>query len=155
MAKNDGTFGFEDLEKAFKKAEQKFPNKTDAMLMSLTRVAATGTKGRTPIGKTKKLKSSWRTKKPKKYGNTRVARMQSNSRYAHLVEDGHQNVKGGSSRGKNGRTLNTIQRSARGIKSKGKTEGKHMIADTMKAMESTFDRDAKKLLNDLTNEVEL
>ena len=155
MASNDGTFGFEDLEKAFKRIEQKYPNKTDAMLMAMTRVAATGTKSKTPVGKTKKLKGTWRSKKPKKYGKARVARMQSQSPYAHLVEDGHEIVRGGSTRAKNGRKLNVIQRGIRGIKSGGRVEGKHMIADTMKEMESTFGKNAEKLLSDLTSEVEL
>ena len=78
----DSTFGFEDLEKAFKRIEQKYPNKTDAMLMAMARVAANRTKGKTPVGKTKKLKGTWRTKKPKVYGKARVARMQSASRYS-------------------------------------------------------------------------
>ena len=72
MAKDDGTFGFEDLQKAFNRIEQKYPNKTDAMLMAMTRVAANRTKSKTPIGKTKKLTSTWRAKKPKVYGKARV-----------------------------------------------------------------------------------
>ena len=92
---DDGTFGFEELQKAFNRIEQKYPNKTDAMLMAMARVAANRTKSKTPVGKTKKLKSTWRTKKPKVYGKARVARMQSASRYAHLVEDGHEIVTGG------------------------------------------------------------
>ena len=54
MANDDNTFGFEDLQKAFKKTVSKYDNKTDAMLMAMTRVAATGTKSKTPVGKTKK-----------------------------------------------------------------------------------------------------
>jgi len=95
MANDDGTFGFDDLQKAFNRIEQKYPNKTDAMLMAMARIAANRTKGKTPVGETKKLKSTWRTKKPKVYGKARVARMQSASRYAHLVEDGHEIVTGG------------------------------------------------------------
>lgn len=155
MSSNDGTFGFEELEKAFKRIEQKYPNKTDAMLMALTKVAATGTKSKTPVGKTKKLKGTWRSLKPKKFGKARMSRMQSTHRYAHLVEDGHEIVHGGSTRGKNGRKLNVIQRGIRGITSGGRVEGKHMIADTMKEIEGTFEKNAEKLLSDLTSEVEL
>ena len=154
MAKDDGTFGFEDLQKAFNRMEQKYPNKTDAMLMAMTRVAANRTKGKTPVGKTKKLKSTWRSKKPKVYGKVRVGRMQSASRYAHLVEDGHEIVSGGKG-SKNGRKLNVLQRAVRGVKSGGRTKGHKMIESTMKDIESTFDKSAEKLLADLVSEVEL
>lgn len=154
MAKDDDTFGFEDLQKAFNKIEQKYPNKTDAMLMAMTRVAANRTKSKTPIGKTKKLKSTWRAKKPKVYGKARVARMQSAHRYAHLVEDGHEIVIGGKG-SKNGRKLNVLQRDIRGVKSGGRVEGKHMIASALSEIENTFDKSAEKLLADLVKEVEL
>jgi len=101
---DDGTFGFEELQKAFNRIEQKYPNKTDAMLMALGRVAANRTKAKTPVGKTKKLKASWRLKKPKLYGNTRVVRVQSAAPHAHLVEQGHEIVTGGKAK-VNGRKL--------------------------------------------------
>ena len=154
MASNDNTFGFEDLQKAFNRIEKKYPNKTDAMLMAMARIAATRTKSKTPVGKTKKLKSTWRTKKPKVYGKVRVARMQSASRYAHVVEDGHEIVTGGKG-SKNGRKLNTLQRAVRGVKSGGRVEGKKMVASAMSKIESTFDKSAEKLLADLLKEVEL
>ena len=154
MASNDNTFGFEDLQKAFNRIEKKYPNKTDAMLMAMARIAATRTKSKTPVGKTKKLKSTWRTKKPKVYGKVRVARMQSASRYAHVVEDGHEIVTGGKG-SKNGRKLNTLQRAVRGVKSGGRVEGKKMVASAMSEIESTFDKSAEKLLADLLKEVEL
>lgn len=150
----DSTFGFEDLEKAFKRIEQKYPNKTDAMLMSMARVAANRTKSKTPVGKTKKLKNTWRTKKPKVYGKTRVARMQSASRYAHLVEDGHEIVSGGKNN-IGGRKLNALGRKIKGVKVGGKTKGAKMIQQAMTDIESTFDKNAQKLVNDLTREVEL
>ena len=151
---DDYTFGFEDLEKAFKRIEQKYPNKTDAMLMSMAKVAANRTKSKTPVGKTKKLKSTWRTKKPKVYGKARVARMQSASRYAHLVEDGHKVVSGGKST-LNGRQLNALGRKIKGVKVGGKTKGAKMIQSAVKDIESTFDKKAQKLVDDLTREVEL
>lgn len=150
----DSTFGFEDLEKAFKRIEQKYPNKTDAMLMAMARVAANRTKGKTPVGKTKKLKGTWRTKKPKVYGKARVARMQSASRYAHLVEDGHEIVSGGKST-LNGRKLNALGRKIKGVKVGGRTKGAKMIEQSMSDIESTFDKNAQKLVDDLTREVEL
>ena len=87
MARNDGTFGFEDLQKAFSRIEQKYENKTDAMLMAMANVARQRVRAKTPTGKTKKLKGSWRTKKPKTFGKARVARVQTENRYGHVVEE--------------------------------------------------------------------
>ncbi len=155
MAKNDGTFGFEDLQKAFNRIEQKYENKTDAMLMAMANVTRQRVRSKTPTGKTKKLKGSWRTKKPKTFGKVRVARVQTENRYGHVVEDGHRVVTGGSTVGRNGRKLNVLQRGIRGISIGGKTKGEKMIEDTVKELNATFEKNAKKLLDDLTSEVEL
>mgnify|MGYP004530808273 FL=1 len=155
MAKNDGTFGFEDLQKAFNRIEQKYENKTDAMLMAIANVTRQRVRSKTPTGKTKKLKGSWRTKKPKTFGKARVARVQTENRYGHVVEDGHRVVTGGSTVGRNGRKLNVLQRGIRGISVGGKTKGEKMIEDTVKELNATFEKNAKKLLDDLTSEVEL
>lgn len=155
MAKNDGTFGFEDLQKAFNRIEQKYENKTDAMLMAMANVTRQRVRSKTPTGKTKKLKGSWRTKKPKTFGKARVARVQTENRYGHVVEEGHRVVTGGSTVGRNGRKLNVLQRGIRGVSVGGKTKGEKMIEDTVKELNATFEKNAKKLLNDLTSEVEL
>lgn len=155
MAKNDGTFGFEDLQKAFNRIEQKYENKTDAMLMAMANVTRQRVRSKTPTGKTKKLKGSWRTKKPKTFGKARVARVQTENRYGHVVEEGHRVVTGGSTVGRNGRKLNILQRSIRGVSVGGKTKGEKMIEDTVKELNSTFEKNAKKLLDELTSEVEL
>lgn len=155
MAKNDGTFGFEDLQKAFNRIEQKYENKTDAMLMAMANVARQRVRAKTPTGKTKKLKGSWRTKKPKTFGKARVARVQTENRYGHVVEDGHRVVTCGSTVGRNGRKLNVLERGIRGISVGGKTKGEKMIEDTVKELNSTFEKNAKKLLDELTSEVEL
>ena len=155
MAKSDGTFGFEDLQKAFNRIEQKYENKTDAMLMAMANVARQRVRSKTPTGKTKKLKGSWRTKKPKTFGKARVARVQTENRYGHVVEDGHKVVTGGSTVRRNGRKLNVLERGIRGISVGGKTKGEKMIEDTVKELNATFEKNAKKLLNDLTSEVEL
>lgn len=147
-------FGFDELEKAFNRIEKKYPDKVDAMLAAQGRVATNKTKARSPIGKTKKLKSSWRMKKPKIYGKARVVRTQSEAPHAHLVEDGHEIVSGGSTRS-NGRKLNTLQRGIRGIKSGGRVEGKKMLEKTFRDMEASFNKSAEALLSDLTSEVEL
>lgn len=150
MAKDDGTFGFEELEKAFRKVESKYENKTDAMLMSLTNLARQRIRSKTPTGKTKKLKGSWRTKKPKTFGKARVARVQTENRYGHVVEEGHKVVKGGSAQGRN-----VLQRAVRGISVGGRTKGEKMIAESMKELEGSFNKSAEQLLADLTKEVEL
>ena len=155
MAKNDGTFGFEDLQKAFNRIEQKYENKTDAMLMAMANVTRQRVRAKTPTGKTKKLKGSWRTKKPKTFGKARVARVQTENRYGHVVEDGHRVVTGGSTVDRNGRKLNILQRGIRCISVGGKTKGEKMIEDTIKELNATFEKNAKKLLDDLTSEVEL
>ena len=155
MARNDGTFGFEDLQKAFSRIEQKYENKTDAMLMAMANVARQRVRAKTPTGKTKKLKGSWRTKKPKTFGKARVARVQTENRYGHVVEEGHRVVTGGSTVGRNGRKLNVLQRGIRGVSVGGKTKGEKMIEDTVKELNATFEKNAKKLLDDLTSEVEL
>lgn len=155
MAKNDGTFGFEDLQKAFNRIEQKYEYKTDAMLMAMANVTRQRVRSKTPTGKTKKLKGSWRTKKPKTFGKARVARVQTENRYGHVVEDGHKVVTGGSTVRRNGRKLNVLERGIRGISVGGKTKGEKMIEDTVKELNATFEKNAKKLLDDLTSEVEL
>ena len=155
MAKNDGTFGFEDLQKAFNRIEQKYEKKTDAMLMAMANVTRQRVRAKTPTGKTKKLKGSWRTKKPKTFGRARVARVQTENRYGHVVEEGHRVVTGGSTVGRNGRKLNVLQRGIRGVSVGGKTKGEKMIEDTVKELNATFEKNAKKLLDELTSEVEL
>lgn len=155
MANNDGTFGFEDLQKAFNRIEQKYENKTDAMLMAMANVARQRVRAKTPTGKTKKLKGSWRTKKPKTFGKARVARVQTENRYGHVVEDGHKVVTGGSTVRRNGRKLNVLQRGLRGISVGGKTKGEKMIENTVKELNATFEKNAEKMLDDLTSEVEL
>ena len=64
--------------------------------MAMANVARQRVRAKTPTGKTKKLKGSWRTKKPKTFGKARVARVQTENRYGHVVEDGHRVVTGGS-----------------------------------------------------------
>lgn len=147
-------FGIDELEKSFNRIESKYDDKVDALLQAQGRVATNRVKSKTPVGKTKKLKSSWRLKKVKKYGETRVVRIQSQAPHAHLVEQGHTIVSGGKTR-KNGRTLNTVERKARGIKNKGRVEGKEMLQSTMKELQSGFFSSAEKMLADLTKEVEL
>lgn len=157
MAKDKDVFGFEELTKSFQKLEKKYPNQADAMLMAQGRAVTNKTKSQTPVGKTKKLKGSWRLKKVKVYkgGKVRVVRVQSEGPYAHLVEKGHEIVSGGSTRGRNGRKLNVVQRNIRGIKSGGRVEGKKMLEKSIQEAETRFYKDAEKMLDQLTKEVEM
>lgn len=155
MAKNVDVFGFDELEKAFNRVQKKYPDKADAMLMALGQAANKRTKALTPV-RTKKLRKSWRLKKVKLYksGTVRVVRVQSTAPHAHLVEYGHEIVKGGKTR-ERGRTLNRVQRSARGITSHGRVEGKYMLEKAMTETRSAFNRDAEKLLDAICEEVEV
>jgi len=148
------TFGFEDLVKAFKKALNKYPEKVDAVLMAGAKLAQTKTKAGTPVGKTKKLRSSWRVKKPKQYRFTKVVRIQSNAPHAHLVEQGHRIVHNGRIR-QGGRELNVVQRAVRGIKVGGMVEGKRMLQKAMDNITSTFNKDVDKMMENLLGELEL
>lgn len=155
MAKSDDTFGIEDLQKAFNKIEKKYESKVDALLVGMSNVTRARIRAKTPTNKTKKLKGSWRTKKPKTYGKARVARVQTENRYGHVVEEGHKIVTGGSTVGSNGRSLNALGRRVRGVSVGGRTQCKNMISDTVKELRSAFGKDVKKLLDELTKEVEL
>lgn len=167
MAKNKDVFGFDELEKAFKKMEKKYPNQADAMLMAQGQAVNKKTKQLTPVytgtqldgkypKKPRQLKKSWRLKKVKLYkgGTVRVVRVQSTAPHAHLVEDGHEIVRGGRTRVK-GKKLNRIQRAVRGIKSGGRVNGKQMLRQSISEAQQRFNRDAEKLLDKLTEDVEV
>lgn len=155
MAKaNKDVFGFDELEKAFARMKKKYPNDADAMLMAQGQAVNKKVKSLTPV-KTKKLRNSWRLKKVKTYkgGNVRVVREQTTAPHGHLVEQGHEIVRGGKTRVK-GRKLNRVQRSARGITSGGRVKGKLMLEQSMKEAQSRFDKEADKLLDKLVEEWE-
>ena len=155
MPQNKDVFGFDELVKSFEKMEKKYPDAADRMLATQGRAVTNRLKAITPTGKTRKLKASWRMKAVKVYkgGKVRVVRVQSEAPHAHLVDQGHEIVRGGSTR-KNGRKLNTVQRAVRGISSGGRVEGKKMLEQAMNEAQARFDRDAEKLLDQLTKEVE-
>lgn len=148
-------FGFEELEKSFAKVQKKYPDSADAFLMTEGKAVNKRTKQLTPV-RTRKLRNSWRLKKVKLYksGTVRVVRVQSTASHAHLVELGHEIVRGGKSR-ERGRKLNRIQRSVRGITSGGYVEGKHMLETAMIEARTRFDKDAQKLIDKLTEDLEV
>lgn len=161
-----GEFGIEELEKAFNRMSKKYDDKADALLMAQGRVAVNKTKQKTPVGKTKKLKGSWRLKAVKEYGKTKVVRIQTEATHGHLVEQGHEIVSRERSRN-NGRyatenarlkktsKLNAAGRKVFGVKSGGRVEGKKMLETTMKEVQANFFQAAEKMLNEVTDEVEL
>ena len=164
MAVEKDLFGFDELEKSFSKLSKKYPNAADALLMAQGQAVNKETKANTPV-KTKKLRNSWRLKKVKLYkgGTVRVVRIQSAAPHAHLVEEGHENVRGGSiysSKGKSRsvsgrRKLNGVQRAYRGISSHGHTEGKFMLENAMRKARTRFDREAQKMLDKITEDLQI
>lgn len=155
MAKTVDVFGFDELEKAFKRCEKRYPNEADAFLMAQGQAVNKKVKSLTPV-KTKKLRNSWRLKKVKLYkgGKVRVVREQTTAPHGHLIELGHEVVRGGRTR-ERGRKLNRVQRSARGITSGGYVEGKHMLEKSIAEAQSSFESGAKKLLDSITDDLKV
>lgn len=155
MARNVDVFGFDELEKVMKRCEKNYPNQADAFLMAEGQAVNKKTKSLTPV-RTKKLRNSWRLKKVKLYksGKVRVVRVQSTAPHAHLIELGHEVVRGGRTR-ERGRKLNRVQRSARGIKSGGYVQGKFMLEKSMSEAQTKFKSGAEKLLDKLTKDVQI
>jgi len=65
MPNDKDVFGFDELAKSFEKLEKKYPNAADRMLAAQGRAVTNKTKSLTPVGKTRKLKGSWRLKNVK------------------------------------------------------------------------------------------
>ena len=146
-------FGFDELEKAMKRCEKRYPNEADALLMAAGRQVNKKVKSLTPV-KTKKLRNSWRLKKVKLYkgGKVRVVREQSSAPHAHLIELGHEQVHGGRTRVR-WRKLNRLQRSIRGIQSKGRVEGRFMLKQSISEADTTFRRSVEKMLDSITKDI--
>ena len=161
-------FGFDELEKAFTKCEQKYPDQADAFLMALGRAVNKRVKQLTPI-KTKKLRKSWRLKKVKLYknGTVRVVREESKAPHAHLIEDGHRIVTRKRTRDSRGRfgtesnrlgktsNLSRFQKKRFGVRSGNFVEGRHMLENAMAESRMKFNSGAEKLLARITKDVEV
>lgn len=148
-------FGFEELEKAFAKVQKKYPDSADAFLMTAGKAVYKRTRQLTPV-KTRMLRNSWRLKKVKLYrnGTVRVVRVQSTAPHAHLVELGHEMIRGGRA-SRSGKKLNRVQRSVRGITSGGYVEGKYMLETAMTEAKVRFNKDAQGLIDKLTEDLEV
>jgi hypothetical protein len=94
-----------------------------------------------------------------KGGKVKTVRVQTASPYGHLINDGFKVVAAGraTTRGAfGGETRVRVYRNReRADATDKKVEGRHMLEDALKEAESRFDRDAQKLLDQLTKEVEL
>lgn len=160
MAEKD-VFGFDELEKSFKRLEKKYASKADIFLMAQGQATKKKTQEKTPYReerppnvKGRHLKQSWRLKKVKLYRNdtVRVVRIQSNAPHAHLVEKGHRMVTGGKitiGSGKNRRVLNGAERSERGIKTHKYVKGTLMLSYAIKESGKRFALEGQKMLNEL------
>nr|DAH06867.1 MAG TPA: putative tail component [Caudoviricetes sp.] len=155
MARNVDVFGFDELEKAYKRCEKNYPNQADAFLMAEGQAVNKKTKSLTPV-RTKKLRNSWRLKKVKLYksGKVRVIRVQSTAPHAHLIEFGHEVARGGRTR-ERGRKLNRVQRAARGIKSGGYVKGEFMLEKSISEAQARFRSGAEKLLDKVTRDIQI
>jgi len=163
----DVTFGFDELDKAFKKALKKYPTEVDALLMSGGRMINSLTKANTPVAKRArrnkngdiiqpgKLKKSWRVQQPKSFGSSRVVRVMTSAPHGHLVELGHRIVRGGKLRSKKGTERSALNLSLRGIDILGKVEGKHMLENAQKEVARTFESGADKMLDRLFKDLEV
>ena len=147
-------FGFDELEKAMKRCEKRYPNEADALLMAAGRQVNKKVKSLAPI-KTKKLRNSWRLKKVKLYkgGKVRVVREQSSAPHAHLIELGHEIVKGGRTR-ERGKKLNRVQRSVRGISSHGRAKAYKMLETSISEANTTFRSSVEKMLDSITKDIQ-
>ena len=153
MAKEIEVFGFEEVEKAFLRCEKRYPNEADALLMAAGQAVNKKVKSLTPV-RTGKLRNSWRLKKVKLYkaGKVRVVREQTAAPHGHLIELGHEVVRGGRSR-ENGRRLNRVQRGVRGISSGGRVEGRHMLERSLSEANGAFKGNVEKMLDSLTGDL--
>lgn len=157
-------FGFDELEKAFKLMEKKWPNEADALLMARGKQAQKRVKQLSPVYKgpakkgikPKQLRNSWSLLPVKLYkgGTVRVVRLQSKAPHVHLIEYGHDIYRGGKTR-ERGRKLNGVELSARGITHHGRAKAFKMMETSMKEQRDRFTNDAEKLLNQITSDVEV
>ena len=87
-----------------------------------------------------------------KAGKVRVVREQTTAPHGHLIELGHEVVRGGRSR-ENGRRLNRVQRGVRGISSGGRVEGRHMLERSLSEANGSFKGNVEKMLDSLTGDL--
>lgn len=153
--KQKDLFGFEQLNKAFERAQKKYPDKADALLMAAGRTVTKQVK-RDTKKVTGTLRKSWNLKKVKQYkgGKVRVVRVQSDAPHAHLYEFGHYIKPRG--RGLKNRADKRNYRYERGVTGAvGFVEGIYPLEKAMEASRKRFGTNAQKLLEDITSDLKL
>lgn len=155
LAESESVYGFDELMEAFDKVKGKYDNKASAMLNTIGKAMTKSVKAKTKK-KTGNLKKSWRFQNAKKYrdGEVLVVRVLSQAPHAHLVEYGHENIRGGRTRV--GRVRFTDEELDKmGIERKGRTEGVYMLEKTVKEYQNLFKKNAEKLLQEITKDLEV
>lgn len=148
-------FGFESLQKAFKKCQDKYPDEADALLMAMGQAVNKETK-RNTTKKTGNLRKSWRLKKVKLYknGTVRVVRVQSTAPHAHLYEYGHEIKPRGKSK-KNRINKSNFRYEKGKVGSIGYVEGRGPLTHTLLESRNRFGRKVQSLLNNVTDDLQL
>ena len=177
MATSKDVFGFDELEKAFKKLEKRFPDEADRLLNTAGKAIVAKVKSMTNVGKKRKLRSgnesqpgelkkSWRVGKERFYNNngsqTRFVRVMSAAPHAHLVEFGHALWVGGQNKVSSTRMfipgLGVFSRPSRHHQNSqkvGQVEGKKILEKACKEYESKWGKETDNLFDKLTKEVQL
>lgn len=155
LAESDGVYGFDELKEAFDKVKDKYDNKSAAMLNTLGKAMQKSVKAKTKK-KTGNLKKSWKFQTAKEYrdGAVIVVRVLSQAPHAHLVEYGHENIRGGRTRVGN-RRFTDEELAKMGVERNGHTPGAYMLEKTTKEFENLFKKNAEKLLTEITKDVEV
>lgn len=158
--KQTDVFGFDEVIKTFDKMKGKYENLSDAMLHTMASQAAKRLRQVAPKGVNSKkpgtLKKSYRVKKPKEYrgGKVNVSRVQTGAPHAHLVEYGHEIYTAPRKTGKVSR-YNKFGRRVMRVTHHGRTVGRYLFDKVWKEYESRFPKEAKKLLDELTKDMEV
>lgn len=155
-------FGFDELEKSFKRLEKKYPNQADRFLKAESNLVSRRTKQLTPVYKgrakagikPRQLKKSWKSKNIKEYqgGTVRVARVESTAPHAHLIEYGHKIYEAPAGLTKKASSYGIVDRALLGIKTHGRTKAYKMLDTAMEEAKKKFDKDAQKMLDRLISE---
>ncbi len=174
--KSKDVFGFDELAKTFDKMKDRYDDEAEALLAAETRQVKKRVKQQTPVsnkkhkgGKDKPLKQTWKEKKPKEYQNGKyvVGMVHSDANHAHLYELGHDMIVRSRTRDSYGRyttqnlrtgkveKLSLFKRKAFGVKKVGYVPGHRLLANTLKELESKVLKDAEKLMDKITKDVQI
>ena len=134
--KTKDVFGFDEIQKAFDKMQGRYNDKATAMIAAGIRQAKKRVKQQTPK-LTGNLRKGWKEKKPKDYQNGRykVGLLYNDAPHAHLYERGHKQISHG--------------------KQVGSVEGRDKLGQTLKELELKVLKDAEKLMDEITKDVQL